>query len=275
MTVVAGGVRVRPSVFFGTGRRAGRLAAVVIDLAIAYVAWQVLSATGALPKRYFPTANEVLQRLGDIVPTTAFWNVLGSTMQSWALGLAISMVVAIPLGVALGANERAYRFCQVVIEALRPIPPVVLIPIALLVFGTTLQMKLVLVLQATFWVLLLQAIYGIRAVDPLALQTARSLRLGGLREFICVRLPGALPLVVTGVRIAATFALISSVVAELVGGAPGLGNDILKAMSNGDEPTMYALILVTGLLGILVNSAARFLERRLLFWHPSQREGAA
>lgn len=254
-----------------TEQPAGRVVAIVVDVIIAYAAWNLLSATGILPERYFPSANTVLQRLGDMIFTAPFSNVLGSTMQSWAIGLSISIVTAIPLGIALGTSERAYRFCQVVIEALRPIPPVVLIPIALLVFGPTLEMKLLLILQATFWILLLQSIYGIRAVDPVALQSAHSMRLGHWLEFWMVRLPGALPLVVTGIRIAATFSLIASVVAELVGGAPGLGNEILKSESNGDQPTMYALIVVTGFLGIVVNVVFRQLERRLLFWHPSQR----
>jgi ABC-type nitrate/sulfonate/bicarbonate transport system permease component len=252
-------------------RRHSNVAVAAIDVVIAYAVWQLASATGALPARYFPPASVVLAHLWEMAGTAAFWGVLGQTLQSWSIGLALSIVTAIPLGIALGSSSRAFRLWQAVIEALRPIPPVVLIPIALLVFGPTLQMKLVLILQASFWILLLQSIYGIRAVDPIALQTAHSMRLGRWREFALVRLPGALPLVVTGIRIAATFSLIASVVAELVGGAPGLGNEILKAESIGDQSTMYALIVVTGFLGIAVNVIFRRLERRLLFWHPSQR----
>ena len=251
--------------------RPGKAVAVAVDMLAAYALWELASATGALPSRYFPSANVVLKHLLDMLGTGDFWNVLGLTMQSWGLGLTISIATAIPLGIALGTSSRAFQFCAVLIEALRPIPPVVLIPIALLVFGPTLQMKLLLILQATFWILLLQAIYGIRAVDPITLQTAHSMRLGRWREFTFVRLPGALPLIVTGVRIAATFSLIATVVAELVGGAAGLGNEILKAEFNGDQPTMYALILVTGFLGTAVSLVFRRFEERLLFWHPARR----
>lgn len=248
--------------------------AVVLDLLIVYVLWQVLSATGVLPSRFFPSANAVVERIGLLLTLPAFWAAVWATMQSWIIGLIIGCACGTLFGVLLGSSSRAYRFCRVVIELLRPIPPIVIIPIVLLVLGVTLQMKLLLIFQGIFWVTLLQAIYGVRGVDPVMLETAKTYGMSKLRRFFMVQLPGSLPFIVTGVRLAAIFALVVSIVAELVGGAAGLGNEILKAQSAGDDRTMYALILFTGLLGVVITAIFSALERFVLFWHPSQREVA-
>lgn len=247
-------------------------AAIIIDVVLVYVVWQVLTMTGVLPAKFFPDANAVISRIGLLLTIPAFWTTLWATLESWGLGLIVSGIAGVVFGILLGSSDRAYRFCRVVIEVLRPIPPIVILPLALLVLGVTLQMKLLLIFQGAFWVVLLQAIYGMRGVDQVAIETAQVYGISRLRRFFVVQLPGSLPLIMTGIRIAAIFALIVSIVAELVGGAPGLGNEILKAMSTGDDQTMYALIILTGVLGVIITSVFSWLERFVLFWHPTYRE---
>lgn len=245
--------------------------AILIDVAIVYVLWQVLTTVGVLPERFFPDANSVGRRVWTLLQVSLFWVALGNTMESWAAGLVLSGAAGTMAGILLGSSDRAYRFCRVVIELLRPIPPIVILPLALLALGVTLQFKVLLILQGTFWLVLLQAAYGVRGVDRVMLETAQSYGMSKMRRFFHIQLPGSLPYIATGIRIAAIFALIVSIVAELVGGAPGLGNQILKAMSAGDSRTMYALILLTGVLGVLITATFSWLEKRVLFWHPAYR----
>jgi ABC-type nitrate/sulfonate/bicarbonate transport system permease component len=113
--------------------------------------------------------------------------------------------------------------------------------------------------------------YGVQDVDPVAQETARSFRMGWWSRVRHLVWPTALPYVLTGVRLAAAVALILAITAELVIGSPGLGNRIGAAQSGGAVATMYALVLVTGGLGVTVNLLARLLERRVLRWHPSIR----
>ena len=233
--------------------------------------WQALSVFHALPREFFPSAWSVALELKTLVGEGSFWSAVGATMESWALGLAIAVVLGVPIGILLGSNGRMYSFTRVVIEGLKPVPPVVLIPIALLVLGTGLTMQLVLIVQGALWPILLHSIYGVRSVDPIALETGASFRLTPTQRFVYIRVPGSLPLIATGVRVAATIALVVSVVAELVGGAAGLGNEILKAESSNAVVLMYALIVTTGLLGMAVSSTFRSVERRVLFWHPAHR----
>lgn len=264
--------RARSAVPLWRRKRIQFAAAAVIDILIVYVVWQTLTMTGVLPQRFFPTANEVIARVGLLLTIPAFWTTLGATLESWVIGLIIAGVAGTVFGILLGSSDRAYRFCRVVIEILRPIPPIVILPLALLLLGVTLQMKLLLIVQGTVWVVLLQAVYGVRGVDQVTLETAQVYGISKLRRFFTIQLPGSLPFIVTGLRLAAIFALIVSIVAELVGGAPGLGNEILKAQSTGDDQTMYALILLTGVLGVLITAVFSALERTILFWHPSHRE---
>jgi ABC-type nitrate/sulfonate/bicarbonate transport system permease component len=118
---------------------------------------------------------------------------------------------------------------------------------------------------------LIQVLYGVQDVDPVADETARSYGLGAWARIRYVVWPTALPYVMTGVRLAAAVALVLAITAELVIGAPGLGNRIALAQASNAVPSMYALIAVTGLLGVAINLAARATERHLLSWHQSIR----
>jgi ABC-type nitrate/sulfonate/bicarbonate transport system permease component len=117
-------------------------------------------------------------------------------------------------------------------------------------------------------------LYGVQDVDPVATDTARSFGFSRTRRLFRVTLPSAIPYIATGFRIASAVALILSVTAELVIGAAGLGRAINLARSGGNEELMYALILATGVLGLVLNQVFVWLERRLLYWHPSQRIGS-
>ncbi|WP_369008285.1 ABC transporter permease [Streptomyces sp. PT12] len=149
------------------------------------------------------------------------------------------------------------------------------VPLAVLVYGVGLEMKVFLIVFVTFWPILLQVIYGVQDVDPLVHDTARSYGLPPRARFLRITLPSAAPYIATGLRIASAIALVLAVTAELVVGAPGLGQSIVVAQSNANLPRMYALIIVTGLVGWALNTAFQAIERRLLRWHPSQRAEVA
>jgi ABC-type nitrate/sulfonate/bicarbonate transport system permease component len=118
---------------------------------------------------------------------------------------------------------------------------------------------------------LVQVLYGVQDVDPVARDTARTYRFRTLTQARTVIWPTALPYVVTGFRLASAVALILTVTGELIIGTPGLGKLLAVAQQSGAVASMYALVIVTGLLGIAVNIFARLVERRVLRWHPSIR----
>ncbi|MEU0410762.1 ABC transporter permease [Streptomyces griseorubiginosus] len=226
---------------------------------------------GLVKEEYFPPTSRIARALADELSDGAFWSALGDTLTGWALGLAIAASAGIVIGVLVAVVPYLREASASTIEFLRPIPSVALIPLAVLLYGSELRSVLLLVVYASFWQVLIQTLYGVQDVDPVADETARSYGLGTWARIRHVLWPTALPYVFTGVRLAAAVALILAITGELVIGAPGLGARIAVAQNSQAVPEMYALIVVTGLLGLLINVGARTVERRALAWHQSVR----
>lgn len=253
-------------------RRAGWLApclAVVAALAL----WQLVTAGGVFRADQFPTMTATAAALANALSSEASWAAIFATLQSWFFGLAISAVLAIVIGAALAFNDFAYRSATSVIEVFKAIPAIAVLPLAILVLGSTLPMKVFLVFFGAFWPLLIQVIYGVRSTDPIVLDTAKALGVRGARRFVAVIIPSAAPYIATGLRIASAAALILSLVSEIVGGANGIGRMILMAENGGVTayPTMYAYIVIAGLLGIVLTGAFFLVEKYAMHWHESQR----
>jgi ABC-type nitrate/sulfonate/bicarbonate transport system permease component len=260
---VARNTRPRPRSSFWIGFAGVTAVLVVLEL---------VARVGLLPARWFPPVTVVFGTLAELLPTRDLWVEVGRTLQGWAMGLGIATVLAVPAGMVIGSADVLYRAFRVVIEFLRPVPSVALIPAAVLLFGIGTGMKVFLAAFAAFWPILFQAIYGVQDVDPGVKETARAYGLGAVARFVWVTLPSTLAYVATGLRISSAIALILAVTAELVVGADGLGRAIITARTAAQVPTMYALIVVTGTLGWLLNTLFQRIEARLLRWHPSQRE---
>lgn len=233
--------------------------------------WQLIPTLGIVDERYLPPATDTLARLGSNATTSAFWMDVGDTMTAWSIGLAIATVAAVILGTIIGLVPVLRRGTHTTVEFLRPIPSVALIPLAVVMFGLNLQSALVIVVYASFWQVFVQVLYGVADVDAVARDTARSYRLPRHTRFFRLVLPTALPYIMTGLRLGATVALILAVTAEITIGNPGLGRTIVLAESAGNSVQVFATVIVTGILGLLINLAFRAIERVSLSWHQSQR----
>lgn len=233
--------------------------------------FELLPRIEVLPSRHFPPISESLSTLAEELVTSGFWEAVGSTVQGWALGLGIAAALAIPLGIMIGTSQMLWHATRVLVEFLRPVPSVALIPLAILIYGTGMETKVFLAAFAAFWQLLVQVLYGVQDVDPVATDTARSFGFSRAQRLFRVTLPSATPYIATGLRIASAVSLILVVTAELVIGAAGLGQEINLARSGGNVELMYALILATGVVGLLLNTIFVRAERYFLRWHPSQR----
>ncbi|MFC4562155.1 ABC transporter permease [Nocardiopsis mangrovi] len=257
------------------GRRLRDIGLKAAGVLVVLLALELCSRLGLLSRDWFPPVTEIYAELGRLALGRPLWVEIGHTLSGWVAGIALAALLAVPTGILLGSNSVAYRMSKVVIEFFRPVPSVALIPLAVLVFGIGLDMKVFLIVFVTFWPILLQTVYGVHDVDPLVEDTARSYGLPPGARLVRIVLPSAASHIATGLRIAATIALVLAVTSELVVGAPGLGQAIIVAQSAALIPRMYALIIVTGLVGWAINSAFQAVERRLLRWHPSQRQETA
>src|SRR4051812_9072815 len=242
------------------------------------VLFEILPRVGILNERDFPPISQTLSTLVDQILSTesdqvggGLWAAVGNTLSGWALGLGIAMALAVPAGILIGSSRMVYRALRGVIEFLRPVPSVALIPLAILIYGSGLESKVFLAAFASFWALLVQVLYGVQDVDPVATDTARSFGFSRAQRLFRVTLPSALPYIATGVRIASAVSLILAVTAELVIGSSGLGRSINVARSGGDVKLMYALIIATGVLGLVLNFMIVAVEKRVLRWPPAYR----
>ena len=236
--------------------------------------WELVSRTGIVEQEYVPPFTTTVSRLVTELGTAKLWSVLGDTVLTWAIGLAISVSAALVLGTVIGLVPFLRRATHTTVEFLRPIPSVAIIPLAVLLAGLSREAALIVVVYAPFWQVLIQVMYGIADVDTVARDTARSFGLGRWHRLRHLVLPTALPYVITGFRLAASIALVLTITAEFVIQNPGIGRQIEVYRFAQDAPGLYALVLVTGLLGLLVNLGTRAIERRVLHWHPSvRREG--
>lgn len=248
-------------------------AGIVLLLAL----WQFITAAGVVGRGAMPSAWETFGALGRQFTTADFWKSIGLTLQGWAIGVAIGVVLALVLGVMFGSSRFAFRSGIPVVELLKTIPSIAILPLAIMAFGATMKMKVFLVAFVVIWQLTIQVIYGVRAVDPVISSTARAMGVSRLRRVFLVVVPSAAPYIATGLRIAAATGLVLAVLSELVGGAPGLGLTILVTQNAGVSslPTMYAYILTTGVVGLVVTGAFTYLEGLLLHWHESHRNRRA
>lgn len=246
---------------------------VVVIVALALL-WEIALATSLLPREYFPRIGELVGALAVELAASEFWSAILYTLAGWSLGLLISVPVGVLAGIAIGSHWLTYRAFRPVIEFFRPIPSIAYLPLAVVALGSGMSLIIFLVALATAWHILIQAVYGVRSVEAVTMDTATAFRFPYRYRLFTVILPSALPSVMTGVRLASTIAVVLTITAGLVVGSPGLGNLVIRAQLDGQTTRMYALIFVSGLLGWGLDVLVRRGQRAVLGWHPSTRTAA-
>lgn len=186
------------------------------------------------------------------------------TMRATMLGWAAAATIGIGLGLLLGLSTTAWRSTIATIEAIRAIPPMTMVPVALLVFGFSIWMELAIIVYASAWPILINTMEGVRGVRPELLDLARVLRLSRLETVRKVILPAAMPLTLVGLRLALSYALTLAVVAEMAGNPSGLGNALVSAQQALRPDEMFAYLMTIGLLGVALNAVFRYLTSRAL-----------
>ncbi|QSZ49274.1 ABC transporter permease subunit [Arthrobacter sp. D5-1] len=242
-----------------------------LGIAAAFVIWQVLAAANVAGNA-LPSATAVFAVLATIVGTGSFWSAVAATIGIALLALAVAAFAGVALGLLIGSFESVRYATLAVLEFLKPVPPIVILPLAVLVLGPTAEMALFLVVFGCLLPIVMQTVDGVQGTDPVAKDTARSYGMGEGEILARVVLPSAMPYIGTAMRVAAPAALVVTVVAGLLGGGPGLGQSIYQAQAAGDYASLYGLVIVLGVLGLLFQGATRLAERRVLHWHESYRE---
>lgn len=254
------------------GERARRILIGAAGVATAIGAWQFAATVGPLSASRLPTALDSIARAMQLMTTAQMWTATAITIGMALGGLVIGAVLGVALGIGTGVSPLARHATRVPLEFLKPIPPIVILPIAVLVLGPTASMGVFLVIFGSVWAIAMQTSAGVYDTDPTMIATARSYGMRKGERLLRVVLPSATPYIGTAIRVAAPSALIIAVVAGLLGGGPGLGQSLLLAQVTGDQKTLFAYVLILGVLGLAVQGVSRWGERRFLHWHPQYRE---
>lgn len=236
----------------------------------AIIIWQLVAVLAHVGDA-LPTPAATLEALIDQLGMQVFWLSVMNTLIVALEGLAIGIVAGTVLGLVIGSSVVLSHATRAVLEFLKPIPPIVILPLAVLVLGPTQQMALFLIVFNCTLTIIHQTANGVRETDPVTIDTGRSYGLSNAEITRRIVVPSASAFIATGVRITMPAALVITVVAGLLGGGPGLGHDIYQANSASNFATLYAFVIVLGVLGLLFEVASKALERRVLHWHPLHR----
>ncbi|MDQ2587808.1 MULTISPECIES: ABC transporter permease [Saccharothrix] len=230
--------------------------------------WELFGRSRLVPSEYFPPPSVVAVELVKLLGDEAFLRDVLATVLALLIAVALSIGIAVPLGLVLGSAPSVRHATRAVVEFLRPIPSVALIPLAIVLLGIGPETKISLAVYAAIWPILFNTIYALDELDPLLVETARVFGSGRVRVLFSVALPSALPFVFTGIRLAATTSLVVLVSVELLaGGSGGLGQFIMEARSGaGRMDLVLAGTVVAGILGYLLNEGLERAQRRWVAW---------
>jgi NitT/TauT family transport system permease protein len=221
-----------------------------------------------VPPIYLPRASTVVQRMVELLQDPQFLKHVMATLQAWVVGLTLATLISVPIGILIGTSDLAYKMISPLIEFMRPIPSVALIPLGMLLWGQGFAMKIILVAYAATWPILFNTVYGVHDVDPIAVQTARCFGLKHTAILRRINLPSAAPFIFTGIRISASIGLIVVVGAELLASADsGIGSYILFVSSSGGHmDSVLAGAAIAGIVGAMINVILGGIDRHVFAW---------
>lgn len=220
---------------------------------------------------YWPPLRTILKAFPDVWTGDRLRaDVLPSVWRLLA-GYAAAAVVGVALGTVIGSYRRVRAVCEPVLEFLRAVPPPVLVPVIMLFAGIGDGMKITVIASGCVWPVLLNTVEGVRAVDPVMAETARSYGITGTARLRTVVLRAASPGIVAGLRQALSIGIILMVISEMFAADSGLGFTIVQFQRGFAIPGMWTGILLLGLLGFVLSLLFQLVERRVLGWYHGLR----
>lgn len=242
----------------------------------ALLAWELGARATPKLQLYFPPISQILAALAQAISSGSIAQHFAVTVGRFLQGYLLAAALAVTLGVVLGYFRFLHGLLATVIELLRPMPSVAIIPVAILLLGIGDPMIVAVTVYASLWPVLINTIDGVRHIDSTLIDTGRTFGLGRGQILWHIILPGASPYIVTGLRIGLSIALILVTTAEMIAGSKGLGFFILDEERGMNSANMYSGIVVVALLGYLLNRLFLILEAKAMGWrHGMMARGAA
>jgi ABC-type nitrate/sulfonate/bicarbonate transport system permease component len=239
----------------------------VAFIAALLVLWEIAAATGVMPAMSFPRMSAILATWWDLIVSGELLGELVPSLWRMFAGYFIGVALGVLVGLLMGYVRFFYTLLEPITEVLRPIPSPAYLPIVILFLGIDDEMKIFMIAFASFFPVLLNTYSGVRSVDPVQLQTARTFGVSGWKLLWQIVLPASSPYIFTGMRVSLAVALIVMVISEMVAASSGIGYFILSAQRGFKIREMFAGVLTLAALGYILNRLFLMIENRVLAWH--------
>jgi len=228
--------------------------------------WEICARTGLIDVRFFPAPSNVIRHLVEMIGSGDLWRHLAASLYRLVVGFFVGCIPAIVIGLAIGLYRPVRAAFDPLISATYPIPKSSLLPLILLIFGLGESSKIAMVAIGVFYPVVINTAAGVRQIAPIFLDVGHNFGASRFNMFRTVALPGALPLIMTGVKLGAGMGLVLIAIAEMVGAKSGLGYMIWNAWELFDVQTMYVGLFVIAIIGFLLNAGFDMLERVIVPW---------
>ena len=216
--------------------------------------WQAADAAGLISFKYIPSPTEIAHALGDLLSTGVLQENLAHTLAAALTGWLLGCVIGVALGTVIGLSRLVWTATSASLDALRALPIVGFVPVAVLLYGFTLRMEVVVATYAAIWPIMINTIAGLRAVHPRSIEVAQMMQFSRMRTLWTIRLPVATPFIVVGLRLGLSISLVLTLVAEIVGNPAGLGYALVQAGQSLQPARMFGYIIAIGVVGIVLNA---------------------
>jgi len=237
-----------------------------ILVVVALMVWELSARSGLVSSQSWPPFTDVLKATAEGLYSGELSGVLLSTLMRMLTGFVIGGAIGVILGLLIGTIPVLHRLLSPLVEALRPLPIPAIVPPLILFLGIDDTLKVFVVSLAVVFPVLINTTGGIRNIDSVLMQTARTFRKGPLYRLFFVTLPAAMPAILAGLRISLSLALVTTIVAEMIAGSGGVGYFLIVTQYGMQPAKMYAAILCLAALGYLLNRGFVLVEDRLVAW---------
>lgn len=242
------------------------LARQLLSPLVALLLWELASRGGALDARFFPPPSQILHYLFVISPGEGMLRHIAASVWRIAAGFSSGALSGVLLGMAMGLSARTRAVLYPLVAMLYPIPKIAVLPLIMLIFGIGETAKIVVVFIGSFFLVLLNSLHGVTAIARIYHDVAAVYRIPRPAFLRHVVLPGALPAIFTGLKLAIGYSLVIVVAAEFSGADSGIGYLIWQSWETFSLKAMYAGLFVIAALGAVFVYGLEWLERRLLPW---------
>lgn len=267
-------VRLPPDPDIGqSARRRARLekALGILSPVLILVLWELVVRAGLLDARIVPAPSMILETFRSLIESGELARHVGVSLTRVFVGLLLGAVPGLVVGTLMGLSPMTRAIVSPIVASLYPIPKIAIFPLVMAIFGIGELSKFVLVAIAVFFFMAINSFAGVANVERIYWDVGRSFGVSRLRSILTIALPGALPMIIAGLRLSLGVSLLVLVGAEFVGAKSGIGYLVWNSWQVFDVESMYAGIVVIGLLGWTFFAVLDGLERRLVPWAPGNR----